>query len=78
MKTKAWTAKKIAALRAATGMTQEQFADWLGVTRTHVSHLEGGQRPAGPQTTRLLAWLAEKVKRGEIGAVQAVKRKATR
>jgi len=78
MKTKVWTAKKVAALRAAAGMTQAQLADWLGVVRTHVTHLESGFRPAGPQTVRLLAWLTEKVKRGEVKAVRPQKRRQAR
>ena len=45
-------------------MTQAQLADWLGVTRVHVTHLETGFRPVGPQTVRLLNILAERVKSG--------------
>lgn len=77
MKTQVWTAKKVAALRAAAGMTQEQFADWLGVTRGHVSHLEMGIMPAGTQTARLLDILA-KMQSGELKAVQPQKRRKAR
>ena len=52
---------KITQLRKAAGMTQGQLAEWLGVTRVHVAHLEGGHRPAGTQTVRLLDILAERV-----------------
>ena len=72
-----WTANKIRQLRRASGMTQKQFADWLGVTRVHVSHLEGDIRPAGPQTVRLLEILAGRVKSGEWKAVKP-KRKERR
>jgi len=71
---KVWTAKAIRQLRTAAGMTQAQLADWLGVVPMHVSHLEQGVRPAGPQTARLLEWLAEKIERGEIKTVQPKRR----
>lgn len=67
---KGWTPKKIRELREAAGWTQTKFAAWLGVTQVHVAHLESGFRPAGPQTTRLLALLAEKLRRGDITASQ--------
>ena len=54
IKTLMWTASKIRRLRKRVGMTQVRFADWLGVTSMHVSHLERGKRPAGKQTERLL------------------------
>jgi transcriptional regulator with XRE-family HTH domain len=56
-----WTPKRIRGLRHAAGMTQSQLATWLGVTRAHVSHIEGGQRPAGQQTIRLLELLVERI-----------------
>jgi DNA-binding transcriptional regulator YiaG len=61
-----WTAMRIRKLRESSGMTQTQFADWLGTTRVHVAHLESGFRPAGPQTMRLLQVLAERVKANQI------------
>ena len=64
-----WTARKIRQLRGAAGMTQTQFADWLGTTRVHVAHLESGFRPAGPQTMRLLQVLVERVKTDKTKAV---------
>ena len=51
-------------------MTQAQLADWLGVTKMHVSHLEQGVRPPGPQTVRLLCVLLERAKSGKIEAIQ--------
>ncbi len=66
---KAWTPNKIRRLRAAVGLSQAQLAEWLGVDQKHVSHLETGFRPAGPQTVRLLTML-EKMHRGEWKAVQ--------
>ncbi|HUK81284.1 MAG TPA: helix-turn-helix domain-containing protein [Verrucomicrobiae bacterium] len=67
---KDWTPQKIKRLREAAEMTQVRFADWLGVTRVHVAHLEIGVRPAGPQTARLLDILAGRVESGEVKAVQ--------
>jgi len=65
---KPWKAKAIRELRKATGKTQAEFAACLGVTPLHVSHLETGFRPPGPQTVRLLNVLAESVRRGEFKA----------
>ncbi len=58
---KDWTPEKIKRLRKAAGMTQARFAEWLGVTRVHVTHLESGFRSAGPQTARLLEVLWRRV-----------------
>jgi len=66
---KVWTPNKIRRLRAAAGLSQAQLAEWLGVDQKHVSHLETGFRPAGPQTVRLLTML-EKMHKGEWKAVQ--------
>lgn len=71
---KDWTAKSIAALRTAASMTQQQLADYLGVTRAHVGHLEANIRPAGPQTVRLLGVL-EKLHAGKWKPVQPPKRR---
>jgi len=65
---KAWNAKTVRELRQTTGMTQVEFAKCLGITTAHVSHLETGFRPAGPQTKRLLNVLAEAAARGEFKA----------
>jgi DNA-binding transcriptional regulator YiaG len=72
-----WTAKKIREIRKTASMTQTQLAHWLGVTQVHVAHLESGFRPPGPQTMRLLQVLAERVKSGDLKAVQS-KRKERR
>lgn len=71
---KVWTAKKMIEARTAAGMTQAQLANWLGVTRAHVSHLEAGIRPVGPQTARLLAVLG-KLSAGQWKAAQPPKRR---
>ncbi|MCX6900785.1 MAG: helix-turn-helix transcriptional regulator [Verrucomicrobia bacterium] len=73
---KAWSAKNIRALRESVGMTQTQLANWLGVSRVHVTHLETGFRPAGPQTVRLMGVL-EKLHAGQLKPVQPPKRKKT-
>lgn len=67
---KGWTGKRIRELRASSGMKQTEFADWLGVTPMHVSHLEQGVRAAGRQTVRLLALLTELRKSGQAKTVQ--------
>ncbi|MGD0651086.1 MAG: helix-turn-helix transcriptional regulator [Verrucomicrobiia bacterium] len=66
---KNWTPRTIKKLRKTAGITQTQLAACLGVTRVHVTHLESGFRPPGPQTAQLLNFLAERVKSGEIKAV---------
>lgn len=67
---KGWTAQKIKRAREAAGLTQAQLADWLGVTKMHVSHLEQDVRPPGPQTVRLLCVLLERVEAKKIEAFQ--------
>jgi transcriptional regulator with XRE-family HTH domain len=69
MKTTVWTPTKIRRLRKAAGLTQAGLADWLAVTRGHLSHLEMGLMPCGSQTVRLLDILAERVKAGGSKAV---------
>jgi len=59
---KGWTKDRVRRLRKRAGMTQAQLADWLGVTRVHVTHLETGFRQAGPQTVRLLDIFAERLR----------------
>lgn len=58
---KEWTPEKIKRLRKAATMTQAEFAEFLGVTRVHVTHLESAFRSAGPQTARLLEVLWRRV-----------------
>lgn len=45
--------EKLAALRRREGLTQEQLADWLGVTRQSVSKWEGGT--AMPELSKLIS-----------------------
>ena len=53
-----WGASRILALRKHAGMTQAQFAQWLGVSTKQVKYLEHQRRnPSGP-TRRLLDILA--------------------
>lgn len=66
-----WTALKIQQLRKAAGMTQKQFAEWLGVTVIQVQHLENKRRnPSGP-VERLLDILTERLRSGEFKKVQS-------
>jgi DNA-binding XRE family transcriptional regulator len=55
---KEWGASRILSLRKHAGMTQVQFAQWLGVSTKQVKYLEHQRRnPSGP-TRRLLDILA--------------------
>lgn len=49
--------KRIAALRADRGWTQQQMADRLGISRVAVSHLETDLNTPGERTVALLAGL---------------------
>ena len=64
-----WTPKKVKRVRQAAGMTQAQLAEWVGVTRMHISHLEQGIRPPGAQTVRLLCVLLDRTKNGAVKSV---------
>jgi transcriptional regulator with XRE-family HTH domain len=74
---KPWTARRIQELREAARLSQAQLADFLGVTEKHVSHLETGFRPVGPQTARLLAVL-EKLHKGELKAARSQRKRGKR
>jgi transcriptional regulator with XRE-family HTH domain len=47
--------RRIAALRAKAGLTQQELADRLAVSRTAVSHMEAGMTVPGERTVVLLA-----------------------
>ena len=49
--------RRIAAYRAKLGLTQQELADRLAVSRTAVSHLEAGMTVPGERTIVLLALL---------------------
>jgi transcriptional regulator with XRE-family HTH domain len=49
--------RRIAAFRAKLGLTQQELADRLAVSRTAVSHLEAGMTVPGERTVVLLAGL---------------------
>ncbi len=53
-----WGASRIVALRKHAGMTQAQFAQWLGVSTKQVKYLEHQRRNPGGPTRRLLDILA--------------------
>ena len=46
-------------LRAARGLTQQQQADQLGVSKAYISALENGSRgrPSAPFVDQICAWL---------------------
>jgi transcriptional regulator with XRE-family HTH domain len=52
------TGKEIRFLRKYIGFTGEQFGKKLGLTKEHVSRIENGKHPVGPQTDRLVRYLA--------------------
>jgi transcriptional regulator with XRE-family HTH domain len=67
-----WGASQILALRKHGGMTQAQFAQWLGVTIKQVKYLEHQRRnPSGP-TRRLLGILADQLGFGSAMPVQVL------
>jgi transcriptional regulator with XRE-family HTH domain len=47
--------RRLAGLRAKTGMTQQELAERLAVSRVAVSHLESGLSPPSERTVALLA-----------------------
>jgi DNA-binding transcriptional regulator YiaG len=55
----AWTAERVAALRAALGLTQAGFAGELGVRQQTVSEWETGRYQPRGASARLLRMLAE-------------------
>ena len=59
--------RRIAAFRSKLGLTQQELADRLAVSRTAVSHLEAGMTVPGERTVVLLAGLF-KVEPGELVA----------
>ncbi len=70
-----WTAVKIQQQRKAAGMTQKQFAEWLGVSVIQVQHLENKRRnPSGP-VKRLLDILADRLRSGEFKNVQSKRKR---
>ena len=67
-----WGASRILALRKHAGMTQAQFAQWLGVSIKQVKYLEHQRRnPSGP-TRRLLGILADQLGFGSATPVQVL------
>lgn len=59
-KRKPWDAKRIKALRARFGETQESFAHRLGVTFVSVNRWEGGRAKPSPLAVRLFDKLDQK------------------
>jgi transcriptional regulator with XRE-family HTH domain len=49
--------RRVSRLRTSTGWTQQALADRLGMSRTAISHLEGGISEASERTVILLAGL---------------------
>lgn len=51
--------EKMRELRQARGMTQQQQAEYLGVSKAYISALEHGSRgqPSGPLVDQICAWL---------------------
>jgi transcriptional regulator with XRE-family HTH domain len=49
--------RRIGALRASSGMTQQEVADRLGISRVAVSHIEAGMSVPSERTVVLLAGL---------------------
>jgi len=67
-----WGASRILALRKHAGMTQAQFAQWLGVSIKQVKYLEHQRRnPSGP-AQRLLDILAYQLGIGGEAAIRVL------
>jgi len=47
--------ERIAALRKAQGMTQDQFAERAGLNRTHLYRLESGKQSVTLRTLKIVA-----------------------
>jgi DNA-binding transcriptional regulator YiaG len=58
-RTEPWTAERVAALRAALGLTQAGFAGELGVRQQTVSEWETGRYLPRGASARVLGMLAE-------------------
>ena len=56
----AWTAERVAALRARLGLTQTHFADEIGVRQQTVSEWETGRYAPRGASARLLSLLEER------------------
>ncbi len=63
----AWTAARIAELRASLGLSQATFADELGVRQQTVSEWETGRYEPRGASVRMLAVLAEESARYDPG-----------
>jgi DNA-binding transcriptional regulator YiaG len=59
-KREAWSAERIARLRARLGLTQANFADELGVRQQTVSEWETGRYEPRGASAKLLGMLAER------------------
>jgi DNA-binding transcriptional regulator YiaG len=55
----AWTAERIAALRASLGLTQAEMASALGVRQQTISEWETGRYAPRGTSSRVLGMLAE-------------------
>lgn len=60
VKRPAWTAERIAELRAELGLTQAEMAEELGVRQQTVSEWETGRYLPRGASTRMLGHLAER------------------
>lgn len=67
-----WGASRILALRKHAGMTQAQFARWLGVSIKQVKYLEHQRRNPGGPTQRLLDILEYQLSAGGAAAIQVL------
>jgi DNA-binding XRE family transcriptional regulator len=49
-------AKLLRSIREGEERTQAEFADWLGISKQHLSHIENGRKIVSPQ--RAARWAA--------------------
>lgn len=48
------TPRQIRTLRETLGLTQAEFAAWLGIHKVNLAQIEGGTRTVNPTLARLL------------------------
>ena len=48
------TSDQLKAARQSLGLTQTQMAEWLGVARGHIAHIESGKRNPSETLCRLM------------------------
>lgn len=64
-KTRSNLGKRVQKLRKSIGYTQERFAEIVGISRTHIGHIEQGRKSPSLKTLEKIA-RALKIKLGDL------------